>query len=107
MAKEMTFKERGDMLFELLAEIKKHVPTFCFIGKCDDGTNALMLSSRLEDPDAAFDDICDAIYRVISCREDSRKVLMIALGLYLSRDPDSWMQLKSSVDELMAKKEFP
>lgn len=107
MAKEMTIEERGDMLLELLAEIKKLVPTFCFIGKCDDGANALMLTSRLEDSDAAFDDICDAIFRVISGREDARKVLLIALGLYLSRDPVSWMQLKSSVVEIMAKKEFP
>ena len=104
MNEEIKLKERGDKLYGLFEEIKKIVPTMCFIGKCSDGVGAIYMGSPKKDPDDRDSDIGLHIYATMSVRDDIRDILLSSVSFYLTKHPDKWMMLRAKMDEIMAQK---
>lgn len=104
MNEEIKLKERGDALYAHLEQVKKIVPTLFLIGKCSDGVNALFHGSPKDDPDDRECDIGMAIYSAMEESDEIRVILLSAVSLFLMRNPESYMELRERMDEIMAKK---
>lgn len=104
MEEEQKLKERGDKLYGLFEEIKKIVPTMCFIGKCSDGVGAIYMGSPKKDPGDRDNDIGLHIYATMSVRDDICNILLASVSFYLTKNPDKWLMLRAKMDEIMAQK---